>query len=81
MYSPVDPDALTVTSTRPAAAVTGTVPTICWLAAFRAVLLMKEVAGSVLIPLIVSVAPFSRLDSDMVKGCPAKILCSGATTM
>lgn len=29
---------------------------------------MKEVAGSVLTPLIVSVAPSSKSDSDMVKG-------------
>lgn len=29
---------------------------------------MKEVAGSVLMPLIVSVAPSSTSDSDMVKG-------------
>lgn len=80
MYSPVDPDALTVTSTRPEAAVTGTVPTSCWLAALRA-LLRKEVAGSVLMPVIVSDGPSVKLDSATVKGCPAKILCSGATTM
>lgn len=42
---------------------------------------MKEVTGLVLIPLIVFPAPSRYSDSVMMKGCPGKTLCSGATTM
>lgn len=42
---------------------------------------MKEATGAVLISIIVSVGLPSKPESGMVKGCPGKILCSGAITM